>query len=83
MRNTSWIKRTVLLAAISVPGVSQAGDSQQSRDAFVREVVVTLLQTQASHVSARDTVDKAYAAWQRYQELVRESESPSSSAVAR
>jgi hypothetical protein len=56
-----------------IPSLSW-GEDNSARDAFVREVVVTLLQTQAAHVGVEETVNRAYQAWQKYQSLVEETE---------
>jgi len=49
---------------------AQAGTENTSRDAFVRDLTITLLETRATHISAEQHVESAYRAWVRYQELV-------------
>lgn len=66
MKNALALGISFLLPALAL------GEDNPARDAFVKDVVVTLLQTQASHVSPEETVNRAYAAWLRYQSLVEE-----------
>lgn len=40
-----------------------------SRDGFIRDVVVALLETRASHINAEQHVEEAFRAWVKYQEL--------------
>lgn len=63
-------RRVFFGAALMLSPSHSFAEGNSARDAFVREVVVTLLQTQASHISPEDTVERAYRAWNRYQLLV-------------
>jgi hypothetical protein len=58
---------SVLLAS----SPSQAGETNESRDVFIREIVATLIETKASHISAEQHVETAFRAWQRYQDLIK------------
>lgn len=66
-------KALVLGISFLLPALAR-GEDNPARDAFVKDVVVTLLQTQAAHVSPEETVNRAYQAWLRYQSLVEETE---------
>lgn len=55
---------------IFCPNLSFAKDDNSSRDAFVRDIIISLIENKASHVDTNQHVEVAYAAWQRYQDLV-------------
>jgi len=58
-----------LLLLLILTGAAQASEGHEQRDAFVREIVVTLIREKATHVTVNQHVEAAFAAWQRYQEL--------------
>jgi hypothetical protein len=64
------MKKIFLFGALALLPALSRGEEDTPRDRFVREVVATLLQTQAAHISPEDTVDRAYRAWVRYQSLI-------------
>lgn len=67
MRN-KIIALSILLSL--TPPIAYSKDDNTSRDAFVRDIIISLIENKASHIDTAQHVETAYAAWQRYQELV-------------
>jgi hypothetical protein len=65
------MKKYLLPFILLLPNAALASEKTEQRDAFVREVVVTLIREKAAHVTVDQHVETAFAAWQRYQELAR------------
>lgn len=59
-----------LLGLTTIASSSLAKDDNPSRDSFVRDIIISLIENKASHIDTAQHVETAYAAWQRYQELV-------------
>jgi|LakMenEpi03Aug12_release.lakeMendotaPanAssembly.Ray.scaffolds.fasta_scaffold3997572_1 hypothetical protein len=59
-----------LIGLTTIANSSFAKDDNTSRDAFVRDIVISLIENKASHVDTAQHVETAYAAWQRYQDLI-------------
>lgn len=58
-----------LIGLTTITGSSFAKDDNSSRDAFVRDIIISLIENKASHIDTAQHVETAYAAWQKYQEL--------------
>jgi hypothetical protein len=62
------MKYLTLFTALFIPSISFANENS-SRDQFVKDIVIALIETQAAHVSTEAHVITAYKAWEKYQEL--------------
>jgi hypothetical protein len=62
------MKYLILLISLSMPSISFANDNS-SRDQFVKDIVIALIERKAGHVSTEEHVVAAYKAWEKYQEL--------------
>lgn len=58
-----------LIGLTTITSSSFAKDDNPSRDAFVRDIIISLIENKASHIDTAQHVETAYAAWQRYQDL--------------
>jgi hypothetical protein len=62
------MKYLTLFIAFFIPSISFANENS-SRDQFVKDIVIALIETQAAHISTEAHVITAYKAWEKYQEL--------------
>jgi hypothetical protein len=67
--NKKLITLTTLIGLTTLASTSLAKDDNTSRDAFVRDIIISLIENKASHIDTAQHVGTAYTAWQKYQQL--------------